>query len=244
MRFDLGGARMRKSWLTAVVLLVGCTPAAVPTASVRPPTTAPTTLSTAAPTPTEAATPSAEPATSPTQGATSSPASGSGDDLAALFETWTPALAVFNPNEPGFQSAEEVIAQLERFSDLPFVQDEIDRYQENGLVERGGLTLGITPAASVSVDRFESEAGAAADFPARRTSCDDLTLPDTELVDVVAKRCNAPEGNDLYLIARRADLVITVRVAALPVGQPLEPVVATMVDVLRALDMSLTPLTT
>lgn len=236
MLFDLTQARMGAASLTAVLLLVGCTPAALPTASGQPPTTVPTT---AAPT-TNSTLPSAStpPAHSPTQAPSVSAAAG--DSLVALFATLEPALAPFSPGAPSIQSGEDVIAQLEVAVNFPGVQEEIDRYTENGLMERGSLTLGITPAASLSVDRFETEAGAAADFPARQIICDDLTVPGTQLVDVVAKRCNAPAANSLYVIAHRGDLVVTVRVLDLPEDQPIEPVVATLAEIFRALDPLLT----
>ncbi len=129
---------------------------------------------------------------------------------------------------------------LKEFADFPGVQDEIDRYIEGGLVERGFVELGTTPAASISIDRFESEAGAAADLPLRRTGCDELPVPGTALADVVIKRCNAPNANDLYVMAHRGDRVVTLQVLELPEEQAIEPVVATLTDMLRAIDPMLT----
>ena len=250
MLFSIERSRLGQSCLAAAVLLVGCTPAAVPTASVRPASTAPATGTTAATTgvptqnPTPAPTPSAQPQQTPTPSATTSPASG--DSLAALFATLAPVLAPFTPGSPGIRSREEVIAQLElALGAVPddiaiFIQEEIDRYTENGLVERGFVALGTTPAASITVDRFASEAGAAADFPERETGCDELAVPGTELVDIVAKRCNAPAANSLYVIAHRGDLVVTVEVLDLPEQEAIEPVVATLAEIFRAIEGSLT----
>lgn len=249
MNVERSAARMRKAWLAAVVLLVGCAPAAVPTASVRPPTTAPTisstTSATAAPTPPPAATPSGQPEQTPSQGAASSPVAT--DGLGALFGTLAPALAPFNPVPASVTSGEDVIARLEETKDLlaePFhaqINAEIARYQANGLLERGTVNLGTTPAATLTVDRFVSEAGAAADFQVRGPggSCDEVTLPGAPLADVIAKRCDAPDANDLYVVAHRGSLIVTAQVLGLPEAVAIEPVVATLVDVLRAIEPSL-----
>ncbi|CAN5766175.1 hypothetical protein BH23CHL7_BH23CHL7_05100 [soil metagenome] len=189
---------------------------------------------------TQSPTRSAQPEPSPTETAASSPDSGTGDNLAGLFAILAPALATFDAGLPSVRSGEEVIAQLEMIANFPGVQEEIDRYTENGLVERGSMSLGTTPAAGITVDRFETEAGAAADFPARRPYCDDLTVPGSELVEVVAKRCNAPDANDLYFIAHRGTLVVTLQVLELPDDQPIEPVVAMLAEVFRAADPLLT----
>ena len=192
------------------------------------------------------------PTPAPTEVARPSPASG-GDDLAALLQTWAPALALFNPSAPVVATGEEVIAQLESsladmsamFPDHPtlqLMQEEIDRYIENGLVERASMSVGTTPQAGIIVYRFESETGAAADFQLREASCDDVTMPGAEIADVVAKSCNVPDShNDVYLIAHRGDLVANLQVRDLPENQPLEPAVATLAQIFLALDPLLTP---
>jgi hypothetical protein len=122
----------------------------------------------------------------------------------------------------------------------PQVQAEIDRYTENGLLERGSLRLGTTPAISIIVDRFESETGADADFPEREPTCEEVVLPGAALVEVVAKRCNAPGANTLHVFAHRGDLIITVETEDVPEAVPIEPVVATLGEIFRAIDPLLT----
>jgi len=171
----------------------------------------------------------------------------SADGLAALFETLAPALAPFSPETAVVTPAEEVIGGLQNVlavapeSAREDIQAEIDRYTENELLERGSVTLGTTPSATLIVDRFGSETGAAADFPERRTegSCDDVTVPGEALPEVVVKRCNAPGANSLYLIAHRSDLVTTLQVTDLPEELPIEPVVSMLADVFRTIEPSL-----
>ena len=61
-----------------------------------------------------------------------------------------------------------------------------------------------------------------------------------KLVDVVAKRCNALDANSLYLIGHRSDLVVTLQVIDLPEAESIEPVIAMLADVFRAVDPLLT----
>jgi hypothetical protein len=172
------------------------------------------------------------------------------DGLGALFATLAPALAPFNPGPPSVRSGVEVIAQLEDIMESaptplrPAIQAEIDRYKDNVLLERGIVALGSTPEIRLLIDRFESETGAAADFPERRGTegaCNELALPDDPLVDVVVKRCNAPAANKLSVIAHRADIIVTLESADVPEEQAIEPVVATLAEIFRAIDPLLTP---
>lgn len=248
MHFRLSSAPAHKTCLAAVVLLVGCSSAAAPTASPSSPTT---TAAASAQTQTPPS-PSAEPPQTPSPSATS----GGGDDLASLFVALAPALSPFNAGTPVVVSGEVVIAQAQSSLDLfagmasdspGFNQDEIDRHQdeidaymENGLVERGSLSVGTTPRAGLIVYRFESDAGAAADFAARLPLCDDVTVPGTNTADVVAKSCNVPDShNDVYLIAHRGDLVVMLQARDLPEDLPTDPVIATLAEVLRSIDPSL-----
>jgi hypothetical protein len=194
------------------------------------------------------ATQSAEPLATSTVSASASPASGS-SDLAGLLATIAPALAAFGATEPVIATAEEHIAQLQAGLDetsemfpghpsLELQQAEIDRYAANGLVERGSFAItGTTPSAGILVFRYESEAGAAADFETRQASCDNLTVPSTEIADVVAKGCNVPDShNDVHLIAHRGDLVFQLSTRDLPEDEALEPAVATLTQLFLAID--------
>ena len=238
---------MRYVLLTAIVLLVGCAPAAGPT--VQPPTNLPTSGATGTPsasstqTPAPVASSSSQPAASPTEGTESSPPAAEG--LAGLLATLTPVLASFNPAPATVTPGEEVISRLEDALEMvpdilkESVQAEIDRYTENELLERGSITLGTEPGATLIVDRFASDAGAAADFPEREASCDDVAVPGDALDEVVIKRCNAPGANSIYLIAQRSDLVTTLQVTDLPEDVPIDPVVSMLADIFRTIESSL-----
>jgi len=119
------------------------------------------------------------------------------------------------------------------------VQAEIDRYTDNELLERGSMTLGTEPAATLIIDRFGSDAGAAADFPEREATCDGVPVPGEAIDDVVIKRCNAPGANSIYLIAHRSDLVTTLQVTDLPEELPIDPVVSMLADMFRTIEPSL-----
>lgn len=243
--------RTRKACLTAVVLLMGCTPEAAPTASVRPPTSAPTsgatsTSAAATPAPTQNASPRISPSAPPVQTPTQAATSVAGDSLAALFGTLAPVLAPFGPGAPSLSTGEDVVARLEETKEMlaePFhaqINAEIARYQANGLLERGSVHLGTTPAATLTLDRFVSEAGAAADFSIRGPSgsCEAATLPGAPLVDVIGKRCDSPDGNDLYVVGHRGDLIVTVQVLGVA-EESVDAVLTTLADVFRAIEPSL-----
>ena len=259
MRFAKKRGQIGIAGIAATILLVGCAPGAAPTTSVQPtnaPASAPSTASAPTAGPTQNATaaplsPGATPLQTLTATDTASPPS-TDDDLAALFATMAPALAALNSSAPVLVTGEEAIAQLQSslddvsamFPDHPSIQlyqDEIDRYSENGLVERGSLSVGTAPQVGVIVYRFESESGAAADFGLRESDCEEVTVPGAEIADVVAKNCNVEDShNDVHLIAHRGDLVFNLRVSELPEDEPIEPALAALVDVFRTLDALVT----
>ncbi|HUR16838.1 MAG TPA: hypothetical protein VMZ33_06110, partial [Candidatus Limnocylindrales bacterium] len=196
-------------------------------------------------------TPDTTPEQLPTQAATSSPAS-SGADLAALLQSLAPALATFGASSPVLATGEEVLAQLQAsldemsamfpgHSNLQIMQDEIDAYTENGLVERASFSVDTTPPAGMLIYRYESEAGAAADFAMRNRDCDEINVPAPAIVDIAAKSCNTVDShNDVYLNAHRGDLVVILQVRDLPEDQPIEPAAELLGNILRAVDPLLT----
>lgn len=253
MRF-VTSAHLRTISLTGVILLVGCSSASAPSASAPTPTTAPTqSLATAptagasptSPTPAASVRQSALPLATPTADATASP-SESASGLAGVFSVLGPVLATFGGNSPVIVTGEEAIREyqssLDQLSEmfpgdpqLEVRQREIDSYRENGLAERASMGLRTTPSAGMIIYRFESEAGAEADFQARNASCDDVSIPGAE--DVVGKVCTVVDSHhDVHLLAYRGDLVVDLSVRDVPEGDPLEPAIATLSQIFTAVD--------